>query len=102
MNEEEMELLDGFLNKGWGCDLDEIYSIITKLLDSYNQEKEKNKKLEEVIDLMIKGFVELKDDDEMYCTVPDDFCNPNECIKVIDCTDCIREYYFNKVKENRK
>lgn len=56
---------------------------------------------DKVIDLMIKGFIELKDDDEMYCTVPDDFCNPDECIKVADCADCIKEYYFKKARGDK-
>lgn len=46
MNEEEIKLIDGFFNKGWCCDLDEVYNIVMKLQDLYNKEKEKNKELE--------------------------------------------------------
>lgn len=31
MTEEEKKLIDGFFNKGWCCDLDEIYNIVMKM-----------------------------------------------------------------------
>lgn len=46
MNEEEKELIDGFFNKGWCCDLDEVYNALMKLEDLYQKEKEKNKELD--------------------------------------------------------
>ena len=45
MSEEEKELIDGYFNKGWCCDLDEVYNVVIKLEDLYQKEKEKNKKL---------------------------------------------------------
>lgn len=46
MNEEEKELIDGYFNKGWCCDLDEVYNVVMKLEDLYQKEKEKNKELD--------------------------------------------------------
>ena len=87
------------------------------------QEKEKNKKLEEekkqafkdynstagelmdVINLMAEKLRDLKDDidtlheGEIDCFIPKDFCDINGCAKYKDCADCIKAYYFNKVKE---
>ena len=31
MNEEELKLIDGFFNKGWCCDLDEVYKAVMKI-----------------------------------------------------------------------
>lgn len=42
--DEDMEKLDGFFNKGWNCDLDEIHSIvanIAKELETYKKIAEK-------------------------------------------------------------
>lgn len=48
MNEEEIELINGFFNKGWCCDLDEVYNVVMKLQDLYNKEIQRNKDLEEI------------------------------------------------------
>lgn len=45
MSEEEKELIDGYFNKGWCCDLDEVYNAVMKLEDLYQKEKEKYKRL---------------------------------------------------------
>lgn len=90
-----------------------------------NQEKEKNKKLEEekkqafkdynstacelmdVINLMAEKLRDLKDDidtlheGEIDCFIPKDFCDVNGCAKYKDCAYCIKEYYFNKVREKK-
>ena len=48
MNEEEIELINGFFNKGWCCDLDEVYNVVMKLQDLYNKEIQRNKDLEQI------------------------------------------------------
>ena len=40
MNEKEIELIDGFFNKGWCCDLDEVYKAVMKLQNNWNKLKE--------------------------------------------------------------
>lgn len=42
ITQEELEMFDGFFNKGWCCDLNEIYNIGMKILALYKREKEKN------------------------------------------------------------
>ena len=39
MNEKEIELIDGFFNKGWCCDLDEVYKAVMKLQNNWNELK---------------------------------------------------------------
>ena len=39
MNKEEIELIDGFFNKSWCCDLDEVYKAVMKLQNNWNELK---------------------------------------------------------------
>lgn len=39
MTKEEIELIDGFFNKGWCCDLDEVYKAVMKLQNNWNELK---------------------------------------------------------------
>lgn len=56
MNEEEIELINGFFNKGWCCDLDEVYNVVMKLQDLYNKEIQRNKDLEQILELTSKSL----------------------------------------------
>ena len=49
MNEKEIELIDGFFNKGWCCDLDEVYKAVMKLQNNWNE-------LKEFVEKHIKGW----------------------------------------------
>ena len=42
--DKDIEKLDGFFNKGWCCDLDEIYSIVMNIV-------RENDKLKEIVEL---------------------------------------------------
>ena len=61
MTKEEIELIDGFFNKGWCCDLDEVYKAVMKLQNNWNELK---KWLEEEIDYCSgtddMGFISMK------------------------------------------
>ena len=75
------------------------YKDIQGLLDLYNQEKEKNKKLEEVIDLMAEDI--WKTDDYFTCKdikmkedcYADSLADGNVCGE-----NCIKQYYFKKAR----
>ncbi len=38
--DKDMEKLDGFFNKGWACDLDEIHSIVANIADEREKYKQ--------------------------------------------------------------
>lgn len=94
MSEEEKELLDGFFNKGWCCDLDEVYNAVMKLEDLYQKNIELYKELDKkdkIINEMADNIFNIID----YGTFIDDIENlQNE--------KCIIDYFTNKVdKEGR-
>lgn len=68
-------------------------TAIQGLLDLYNQEKEKNKKLEEVIEMMAEDLLHYNDRN----------MNVVLCIATSK-GDTVKDYYFNKVRgeENKK
>lgn len=60
MIEEEIKLIDGYFNKGWCCDLDEVYNTVMKVVKRNEQLEKRNKQLE-------KENEELKEDNkELY------------------------------------
>lgn len=93
-------------------DIIKEFSKENKVTEDFMERWEKSQ-LEEshlkdkVIDLMAEKLRDLKDDidtlheGEIDCFIPKDFCNINGCAKYKDCADCIKEYYFNKVKEKK-
>lgn len=40
MNKEKLELIDGFFNKGWACDLDEVYSAVIDTINDLQKKAE--------------------------------------------------------------
>jgi len=106
MNEEEIiNILEDMLEKAGKLYEEEFYTLVEDkhmwavrgLLNLYNQEKEKNKKLEEVIDLMAEDL----DNDIAFnnCVLEK---GATICKKEIDCVKCVKEYYFNKAKEDER
>lgn len=45
MSEDYRVKLDGFFNKGWCCDLDEIYSIVMDIIDTNDRQQKEIEKL---------------------------------------------------------
>ena len=80
----------------------ELEKELVETINDYTREKEKNKKLEEVIDMMAEDIsISNRTNWEFGCNYEIKEC---ECMNepVRKCGDCIKEYYFNKVKENEK
>lgn len=105
MNEEEIlkecnELSENKHHELGDC-WDEEYSAnaIKGLLDLYTQEKEKNKKLEEVIDMMAEDLVRVPENDFMSETKLSVVHLIN--LHIEEKKEHIKEYYFNKVKGNQ-
>ena len=83
--DKDMEKLDGFFNKGWACDLDEIHSIVANIaderekykqayeLETYERQKfidelETYKKIaEKLAEQVLKSDIELEKTDDEYC-----------------------------------
>ncbi len=40
MNKDKLELIDGFFNKGWACDLDEVYSAVIDTINDLQKKAE--------------------------------------------------------------
>ena len=59
MNEEELKLIDGFFNKGWCCDLDEVYKAVMKL-------QQENKQLKEINEEHKKLNGDLREENKEY------------------------------------
>ena len=122
MNEEEILNEIDFCLAGEYITM-EHRQAIECLLDLYNQEKEKNKKLEEEKEAFEKGYEIARDEEvdnyflmskviDMLIEniieyhVPYDYCiaygkNPNECDVLNDnekCKECIKQYYFKKAR----
>ena len=55
MNYKEIELIDGFFNKGWCCDLDEVYKAIMKLQNNWNELKKWLEEIKETIEEVTRG-----------------------------------------------
>ena len=103
MNEEDIiDILENVFifkntnDKFTKLDLD----AINGLLKLYNQEKEKNKKPEEVIDMIADDVLLNEEICDKLKGVKTDCCG--DMYEGNDCCNCVREYYFNKVKENEK
>jgi SMC interacting uncharacterized protein involved in chromosome segregation len=69
--DEDMEKLDGFFNKGWNCDLDEIHSIvanIAKELETYKKANDnllvKNAELKQDV----QEFQQALNDENLRCS----------------------------------
>ena len=64
--EEKLELIDGFFNKGWCCDLDEVYNAVMEIVERNKDlqeieqyHKAENGKLKESLDEHMKLNAEL-------------------------------------------
>lgn len=49
MNREEIELINGFFNEGWCCDLNEVYSVVMKMQQENQELKDR---IDKAIDLI--------------------------------------------------
>ena len=48
---EKLKLIDGFFNKAWACDLDEVYHAVIDTITNLKQENERLKKENEMLEL---------------------------------------------------
>ena len=64
MNEEELKLIDGFFNKGWCCDLDEVYKAVMKLQQENKILKENAENNDKVVDKVNWENMLLKKENE--------------------------------------
>ena len=116
MNEEEIKLIDGFFNKGWCCDLDEVYNTVMKLQDLYNKEKERNIELATNIDCLMTDLKDLeqieKEHKEENGRLREELEKKDKIIENIKfinnnnkphiAQQKIREYFTNKAEEDIK
>lgn len=62
-------------------------------------------KQERVIDEMAKQLVsyneeiDILSEGEKDCFIPNTFSDIDDCVKCISCKDCIKQYFYRKVKE---
>lgn len=85
-----LEIDEGDKNINATLDYEDLKELFY-LLEFYQQEKEKNKQLEEVIDLMAKDMSN-SDIDEYICKQ----CACFESDNAEECRECIKQYYFKK------
>lgn len=90
IDKDIIEKLDGFFNKGWCCDLNEIYSIVMNIIDTNNRQQKELEEKDKMIDYLVAIIEKNKD---ICDKLPTDECS-------LECKECIKEIVRKKVEED--